>query len=145
MSNRRPDRKLRVYTGNQQPVYKSKRAAWAARYNRYVQGRVAILSRSVLAKDLTRGQLYRIARQDLRELFIQYAAARKVSYDLFNSSRLRASFMKGVEPEEGKRRLRQAIREARADQAQIRAELTRATGVGLMSLMSAEERIQGES
>ena len=141
-------RRRRIPDTAYQPSAKkiTKRQGWARRYWRYVEGRVHILEGSSLARGKSHGELVKIAREDLRPLFIEYAAARKVSYDLFNSPRMRKKVMDTATTESGKRSaLRQAIRIARADQARLRAEITRSTGIGLMSLMSAEEKTVGES
>jgi hypothetical protein len=133
----------------------SKRKGFARRYWRYVNGRVHILENDPHYKNRPRIEIIRAAQQTLKPLFIEYAVARKVSYDLFNNKRVRDSFYIDAqtgkmatsdnERQSGFRRLQGAIRVARSNQARLRGEITRQTGVGLMSMMGEDEKIRGES
>jgi hypothetical protein len=130
----------------------SRKRGQSRRYWKLVLGRAEILSKSSLSKGMTRGQIIRVAQGDLKALLNEYAAARKVSYDLFNSKRMKDFFFKGIDPanisamQTARSKYNQAIREARSDQARLRGEITRATGVGLMSLIGSDEtHVQGES
>jgi hypothetical protein len=88
---------------------------------------------------------YRKAQRDIKPILKEYAAARWLSWHLFNDKRFKETFYKGRTEQQGRYAWYDAIRDARANQARLRGILTKATGVGLMSLMGADERTRGES
>lgn len=94
---------------------------------------------------MDRRTIIKIAQTDLKPILKDYAKARHRSYELYNNPYVRVRLNRKFGDSLGDQNWRALLREAHAQQADIRRQLTSNTGIGLGALLSPEEKIQGES